>query len=140
MTNPTEHVMKESAALRADAHVRRTFPALLGTIVTTADWYGYRTVPAPGAPALAAAWVGRPGSDDGEWLVHTVQTTASGDLETLALLVPCACGSGYWEHEINTAEQGGFTPFLHRWNVLLTQDCNGRKCRSPQHDDTEPVS
>ncbi|MET8787981.1 hypothetical protein [Streptomyces sp. NPDC004589] len=97
---PTEAEQRDDAETTAAHHVYNEYTETLGMVIDAEDWRGYPAVRADGLrswEASAVAWL-----DGGLWLHHTLHISEDGARDVLTLIVPCTCGRGYVDIQVDT--------------------------------------
>ena len=97
---PTADEQREDAQLAA-AHCAYTrYGATIGLVLEDMDWTGQIPVKDNGLESSAIAWL-----EGGLWLHHTLNISeADGATNVLTLIVPCACGRGYVDFQLESEE------------------------------------
>ncbi|MGV9290986.1 hypothetical protein [Streptomyces sp. NPDC003719] len=99
---PTEEEQRDDAETTAAHHVYNAYPHSLAQVIEAMDWRGY-PAQRDGVCDLepsAVAWL-----DGGLWLHHTLRISeADGARDVLTLIVPCTCGRGYVDIQLDTED------------------------------------
>ncbi|MEU3663976.1 hypothetical protein AB0E77_30155 [Streptomyces sp. NPDC032940] len=99
---PTEEEQRDDAETTAAHHVYTAYPHSLAQVIEAMDWPGY-PAKRDGVCDLepsAVVWL-----DGGLWLHHTLHISeADGARDALTLIVPCTCGRGYVDIQLDTED------------------------------------
>lgn len=96
----SEAEQRDEAELTAVHHLYTQYAGTAGQVLDPEDWHGHLAVKTNRMEASAVAWL-----EGGLWLHHTLDISETyGARDVLTLIVPCACGTGYVEYELEDEE------------------------------------
>ncbi|WP_245766714.1 hypothetical protein [Streptomyces colonosanans] len=96
----TEAEQRDDAEVAAAHHVYNAYGATLGLVLGGEDWAGQISVKDNRLEASAVAWL-----EGGLWLHHALAISEDdGARDVLTLIAPCACGSGYFDIQLENEE------------------------------------
>ncbi|RZB13267.1 hypothetical protein StrepF001_45110 [Streptomyces sp. F001] len=96
----TEDEQRDDAQIAAAHHAYTVYGATIGQVLEDMDWAGQIAVKDNRLEASAVAWL-----EGGLWLHHTRNISeADGARDVLMLIVPCACGRGYVDFQLEGEE------------------------------------
>lgn len=118
---------RDAAELTAGHHLYTQYSATLDRALEPEDWSGHTVVKANRLEASAVAWL-----HGGLWLHHTLDISETyGACDVLTLIVPCACGTGYVEYELEDEDDlVGVLTDLRRTGGRVRHDPSGEECAS----------
>lgn len=118
---------REAAALAAGHHLYTQYGATLDLVLDQEAWSGRAAVKKPRLESSADAWL-----EGGLWLHHTRRTSdTDGDGDVLTLIVPCDCGTGYVDYELDGEDDLiGLLTGLRRTGGHVTHEPGSGECDS----------
>ncbi|MGW5568206.1 hypothetical protein ACWEWD_32975 [Streptomyces tendae] len=99
---PTEEEQRDDAETTAAHHIYSAYSHSLAQVLETMDWRGYPALRDNGFTfePSAVAWL-----DGGLWLHHTLHISETdGARDVLTLIVPCTCGHGYVDIQLDNED------------------------------------
>ncbi|MFI2292928.1 hypothetical protein [Streptomyces niveus] len=118
---------RDAAELTAGHHLYTQYSDTLDRALEPEDWNGHPSVKTNRLEASAVAWL-----HGGLWLHHTLDISeAYGARDVLTLIVPCACGTGYVEYELEDEDDLiGVLTDLRRTGGHVWHESSGEECAS----------
>lgn len=97
---PTADEQRDDAQTAAAHYAYNAYGATIGQVLEAMDWAGQTPVKDNRLEASATAWL-----EGGLWLHHTLNISeADGAIDVLTLIVPCGCGNGYVDFQLESEE------------------------------------